>query len=267
MARNFSGGVANDRVTFGNYAAMNSLAPFSVAFWIWVTSYDSTFRRAYAKNTGTLGSSHSAVYVVDSTISATGVNALIWEASLWGTSNGNWEITGPSTGVWAHYCVTYAYSSTADNPTIYLNGSSVSVNENGTPSGSLGSESEDLTIGNRSASGRALNGRVAEFGMWGRILSSGEVAILANGHAPTFVGNGLVFYAPLIGSQSPEVNRYGASGTVTDSTAATHPRIIYPAPRWRNSVAAAAAAGQPIVKRMGGVPHMNNQSQSWARRW
>jgi hypothetical protein len=85
------------------------------------------------------------------------------------------------------------------------------------------------------------NGDIAESFFFERELSAAEVAILAKGYSPLFLGSGLTFYAPLV----RDIYDIKAAFSLTDSgtAASSHPRIIYPSiPQIRFPEAAAAAA-------------------------
>jgi hypothetical protein len=241
MARSFAGGAATDMIAFGT-SVFSNVRPMSVAAWVYINAYDATTRRVYDKYDGNAdGSWHSLVY-----LSNFGAGDIFeFESGLWSTF-GAWECPGPAAAGWHHIAATYAYSATTDDPVMYVDGASQTVTESVTPTGTIGSESATLAIGNRNNdTARCFDGRIAEFALWNRVLSASEVAVLADGFSPQFVPNGLSFYTPLIGRQSPEVNKYGASGTVTGATAIAHPRIIYPAPRQVREYTPAAVASTP----------------------
>ena len=101
-----------------------------------------------------------------------------------------------------------------------------STGGNGDNSGGSGNE---VTVGEDSGGGRDMNGRISELGIWNVIRTDGEIAALAKRVSPLSMPNGLVFYAPLIGKYSPEIDLMGlARGVVTGATTFVHPPIIYP---------------------------------------
>lgn len=72
-----------------------------------------------------------------------------------------------------------------------------------------------------------LIGDLAEFAMWNRVLTSAEMALLAARFSPMFLPDGLQVYVPYV-RELTEL-RSGLALTNTGTTAAVHPRIMYPA--------------------------------------
>ncbi len=147
------------------------------------------------------------------------------------TSYGSWywDASSPNMddGSWHHFALTYDGSSTANDPIVYIDGSSVTVTEENTPSGSWSSDSDAWTWANREIEGRQLTGSVAECAIWSRILTAAEVASLGDGYSPLFISYGLESYCDYIRGYSDRVAGGGSAGgspTVTD-----HPPMIYPA--------------------------------------
>lgn len=90
-----------------------------------------------------------------------------------------------------------------------------------------------------------MDGAIAEVGIWNVALSDSDVALLAKGVSPLMVHpESLVFYAPLIGQYSPEIELRSArnltlTGTPTQSA---HPPIFY-IPHRESPFHAVAVAG------------------------
>src|SRR5919109_137769 len=102
MARTFAGSTSTDRVVFTQTANINNIRPMSIVCRFKATSFDSTLRRLYDKSQGAAaGSGHSLIYATST--------AFTFEAALWGTAEGVWSITAPSTGSVKTLIVTYAY--------------------------------------------------------------------------------------------------------------------------------------------------------------
>ena len=74
-----------------------------------------------------------------------------------------------------------------------------------------------------------MSGDIAEAAIWNIALDDADVALLAKAFDPRMVRpEGLVFYAPLIGRYSPEIDRRGGLGlTVTGAVASVHPRMFH----------------------------------------
>lgn len=161
-------------------------------------------------------------------------------ARQWSSTTGAWTMALPTLNEWHHLGISYNGSSTANDPLMYDNGSSVTVTELTAPSGSnLQNNSNAFLIGNRSLHDAAWNGMLAEFAIWNAILTAQEFAVLAKGASPLMVRpQALVLYYPLLG---PIQDLIG-SGTITPSGTAVqpHPRAYYPSRVTRNYVASAA---------------------------
>lgn len=163
----FDGGASTDRL---NASAANSYTTMSQCLWFNATSNDSTARRLWSNGTSLLD--QSFLYTT---------NGLELQAG-WSGGNGAWYTSAPSTGAWHHFCVTYDGSSTANDPVFYVDGSSVSITENSTPSGTkLTDTNGALDIGNRPAGDRAWNGSIDNIiRIQGTIWGSGLIATMYN---------------------------------------------------------------------------------------
>lgn len=131
--------------------------------------------------------------------------------------------TGFSAGTWHHACGTF---SSGNNRTAYIDGGSAVTDaiDPGAPAGI-----DTVNIGCRSSvEGAAMNGLIAEVGIWDAVLTAAEVASLARGCSPLLIRPSLLlFYAPL--ARDLVVRKGGHTLTNNGSaTVANHPRILYP---------------------------------------
>lgn len=97
---------------------------------------------------------------------------------LFSGDNGIWTTLGRqiTVGEWTHIAVTYDADDTTNDPTIYINGSSVSIDEANAPSGTRTTDSgSDLLIGNRAALDRAFDGFLDEARLWNDIRTTSEI--------------------------------------------------------------------------------------------
>lgn len=114
----------------------------------------------------------------------------------WGT---NQNPTGFTANTWVHMAITFDKSSSSNDPIIYINGNSVTVNELSTPSGNAVNESGAFfNIGSNLYEGgyaNTLDGKLYDTRVYNRILSATEVTTLYNSGMPdeTLVTSGLVF--------------------------------------------------------------------------
>jgi hypothetical protein len=122
----------------------------------------------------------------------------------WVTTNAN--LTGSlSADRWLHLCVTYDGSSTANDPKIYITGSSVALTEESTPAGALDNDRNvRFIVGNAAFSGSIEWSYAPDFvwkntRVYRRELSASEVATLAaNPDREDVVMDGLVWHAPYV---------------------------------------------------------------------
>ena len=145
-----------------------------------------------------------------------------------GTNERASATAGYSTGTWGHACGVFASTTSR---TVYFNGGNSATNTNSvTPAGI-----DRMAVGTAANSlyGTTLfmSGDLGEVGIWDVALSATDVALLAKGFAPPMVRPAsLVWYAPLIGRTSPEIELIsGNKLTLINSPAASpHPPILYP---------------------------------------
>ena len=213
MARKF-GATTTAKLAISSYTAINSLDLRTVAAWLNVTGNgNSAAGRIFDR------ASKFELYTDNTT-----VGKIIFEARRWVTTRGKWSIdTAISQNVMHHLAVTYDYGSTANDPVFYVDGVSVAITENTTPSGGKLGETETLYIGNRGANSRAWEDDLCECAWFDRILSADEIKTLMY-FGPYRVGDGLVLYVPTNGVDSPEPNLVagGNNATVTGTSQVDH---------------------------------------------
>lgn len=221
MARDFNG-AGDQYITHTLAASQTGMTDITIAAWLYADS-NSQFKRFFERNDTSSGADQDLKWEFDDAW------GFVFKGG-WSTS-GAWSIAKPSTGAWFHACVTYSFSATTNDPIMYINGVSQTVTERATPSGTVENDGTTLTTGANAGGGfsgvGSWDGRIAEFAIWNRILTAGEAASLGKAFAPSFMPRGLVFYLPLIGRTSPEIELMkGSSGTLTGPPVnIAHPRI------------------------------------------
>lgn len=239
MARDFNG--SSDKINYTLVTGQHSNDAITIGMWLYcdaVDQYANPFRLQDAS------ANITANWEFD--------NGWGWVFNAqWSSANGAWSIPKPSTGTWFHACVTYSWSSTTVNPVIYINGVSQTINERQAPSGTKVNTGDRLVLGFNPDFW--YNGRMAEFSIWNKQLSTEEVAILADGFSSLFLPNGLVFHAPLFGKYSaePDVMK-GTAGTLTGTSAISHPRMIYPSNSQMRKLASVSVAPSALKDLIGG---------------
>jgi len=149
----------------------------------WIYPYDvgeNAYGRIVDKSNGTGGSNGYHIALS----SESGSTSNIQFARGHTTTYGKWSFDARyiTYGEWQHLVVVYDDGNVSNNPTIYLNGESMTLSETGTPVGSAESDaSHALTIGNYSADAtRTFAGCITEVSMWNKELSQTEVNELYN---------------------------------------------------------------------------------------
>ena len=107
------------------------------------------------------------------------------DASFDGAENGRWDsdLRVIKQGAWNHIAVNWNDDSVDNNPTIFVNGASVVLDENETPSdGSSYSpdEARDFLIGNSHDGTKPFGGAITEVSLWDTGLSKTQVRELYN---------------------------------------------------------------------------------------
>ena len=134
---------------------------------------------------------------------------------------------GCSLNTWHHACAVF---SAADARAAYLDGAN---------KGTEGTSRTPTNTVDRTGVGglvpltptQFMSGRIAEAAIWDVALSDAEIAALGKGFAPLLLRpQSLVAYWPLLGNDSPELDRWKNQYdlTVTGATKAEHSRVYYP---------------------------------------
>lgn len=236
MARDFNG--SSDKINYTLATGQHSNDAITIAFWAY---YDSVAQYANPFRLEDSGAAVNANWEFDDGW------GFVFNAQ-WSSANGAWSIAKPSTGAWVHCCVTYSWSSTANDPVLYINGASQVITERQAPSGTKVNTGDRLVLGLNPSF--YLNGRLAEFAIWNRVLTAAEVAQLGDGFAPSVMRRGLVFYDPLLRNTTDAIK--GTAGTATGTTVVSHPRTIYPT-NYQSRMVPVAAGGSIVLKTLDGL--------------
>ncbi len=224
MSRAFAGGVSTDRVDLAVYGAIDNLDLLTVAVWTYRTGEGGNDVGRIVSS-GTAQPNNAGWDLLNRLAGdTTGFNATRWPTA------GNWSVPRPAANEWHHIVVAYDYGSASNVPAIYNDAVAQTVTPTQSPSGTKIAQNEThLAIGNRPSTQtatRAYDGRIAEVGVWNRVLSADEIkAVYSSGVLA--VPSGLVLYVPMIGDASPEPNYYNGAGnaTVQGTTVADHPPV------------------------------------------
>ncbi|MDO8728838.1 MAG: LamG domain-containing protein [bacterium] len=158
-----------------------------------------------------------------------------FDAPRWQTTNGAWITANDTLGFngWHHVAVTYDYSSTANDPKLYLDGTFIASSEFATPAGTKATgETETLNIGNRNNLQRTWNGLIDDVRVYNRALTGDEIKRLYRIGATLKINtsinndslkNGLVGYWSFDGKDVAGVTAYDRSGQNNNGTLTNGP--------------------------------------------
>lgn len=147
---------------------------------------------------------------------------------------------GYSLNTWNHACGVFSAS---NSRSAFVNGGSKVTNT--TNSVPAGLARTSIGVLNRPTPVEYMTGRIAEAAIWNSALSDSQVASLAKGVSPLLIQpENLVFYAPLIGNNSPETDYVGSFNmTVTGAIKAGHSPVFNPRRRNTFQTSGASPAG------------------------
>lgn len=263
MARTFDG--VNDQIAFGSETAIDDLMGFTACAYLYLTSDVTTEQSVVSK----CKSDYTAMQLFISLSGSGGNNNRIFTSIHTNDSNGPYAQSVADTltlNTWYAVVTTWVGTTGVTAPKIFVcpvGGIIAEPSYNTSRAGTGAYQSNataTLRLGTRDPLDTWYNGSLAEAAIWNRVLSADEIRALGRGFAPAFFPRGRVFYSPIDGRRSSEINlSTGVAGTVSGATYMVHPPMIYPSANiWRNHGAVAApSAGAPYTKWTGGVPYMN----------
>lgn len=155
---------------------------------------------------------------------------------------GLWDYqTDLSLNTWYHICITYDQSDVGNDPVFYINGTSVTLNETATPSGTLAGGMDSLMLGHINSANYG-DFIVAERAWWSSILTAADATALSNGTAPDQIGTRPVQYHRFINPDSLGFATIGDALTITGAIFAPHPPNF-----WSTGQAIRSAAAKIIL--------------------
>lgn len=190
--------------------------------WIYVnTTGENSAGRVFNKTDGS-SSSPEAGWALSVRNGTTASDIDLQFLREWSGSIGAWQINDVLFfDEWNYIGVTYSDSSTANNPTFWVNGVNLgSGTEQNSPSGSAVSDATyTLHLGNSNNNDRTFDGLQSYYQMWNRVLSESE--IIESMYKPGSIRNNLVGFWPVLGVDSPERDLSGNGNTASPSNSTT----------------------------------------------
>jgi hypothetical protein len=224
-------GANQQNINFGQFSGIHTLTQKTVIMTVNydVVSTQDTYGIILAN-----GSSTDATWSFGADSVAGGVAIEV----VWGAGAVLW-FSGSviSSGNWYQLAYTYDYSSSDNNPVLYVNGSATSVTKIGTTSGGVpAGTGSSLYLGDpfADATFHAMDGKMANVLIYNRIFSAAEILDAYNSRLAIPSYNGLVF--------APDLR--GAAGGVGDGSTLAAGNVI----RDHISGASGVPAGSPVLR-------------------
>lgn len=189
----------------------------SASVWVWINGIGGA-------GAGLGGRAYQSLVSTAFIMAANNTNQIIAAFPFSGNS-GNFTFPITFTSGWQNIVYTYDASSTANKPTVYVNGATVAVTVSQAPTGTYAPQTGGFCLGNRdSDNARIWDGMLAHFAVWnGLLLSAGDALSLSRGVNPLLVQpNSLATYLPLDGINNPEADLIlGTSVSITGTRRGT----------------------------------------------
>jgi len=217
-SRDFSGATFTDRIDWTSVATLTG-SPVTIAMWIYFDAYDA----------------HNTYLLCIHNAANTAYCMYIYCLAASGTINfgrqGTTELFRGSkdafgTGAWKHLVITHdGVQTTASSIHFYFNGVANETGGTGQNGASEIAPAGLWSIGGRYYDdARNFDGRLAQVGIWNRVLTAGEITGLAAGNKPNAYATNLIFY--FAGETSSLVASPGGTGTADGTTwTATGPSL------------------------------------------
>ena len=192
----------SQNIDYGHLSGLEGLSQKTISFWVNFDDLSATTNVVYiAGNGGGVGDEAWGLVVGYGNVA----NSITFaEGFSAGIGQGSWRIAGLSTGTNYHIAITYDRTNIANDPIFMVNGTVVSPTELDTPSGSaLTGTGSQFRLGDALVSSPisfSLDGKLQDVRIYNRILSTNEIETLANSKCLKTVMNGLVFWAPMWGT-------------------------------------------------------------------
>ncbi len=178
-AVNFDG--LDDNVNAGSQSSLDNISKLSTCAWIYPRSIgqvngSNQYGEIVTKGDGTGG------WFLELSNQDSGFASVYFYRTFLG-SDGYWHGSNNAVqlNVWSYVCLTYDNTSAANNPSLYVNGSPLTVTQYYTPSGSANSDATgNLYIGNYDSINQTFDGWIDDVRVYNRILSALEVQKLYN---------------------------------------------------------------------------------------
>jgi hypothetical protein len=219
MARDFNG--TTDRIDWANIDNLKGDA-LTISYWVYLD--------AVAHNSYVICQHDASNTVLGIVAGVPSTTALTFIRHRTDGGDFVWQAGSLSnlTGAWHHVLITSNGALLEGSVVIYLDGTSKTLTLTG--SGTESEHTGSWALGGRIYDdNRNFDGKIGEVAVWGRVLSSTEIAQLAAGYYPGYVSTDLLFYWS--GDNNSLEATPGGTGTAdgTSDYTTSYPAITYPA--------------------------------------
>lgn len=264
------GALLSDRVaTTAVGTVAKNLMPFTIVAWVYPTTLSNGRGIFASMASGSAGGRQWSVRATGAlriVVDMTTTDVLLTSAAIL-TTNAWWFV---ATTVNASF-VPAIYYGTPSAPVILSDTGTAGV---GSP---VAEVTPELRVGNQDINTVAWQGDIWLIGYWARALSILELEGIRNWGrsvsltpATLLMVPGCVYFAVLDGNVAPQIDWTGVNGTgtVTGATTSNFPKPPTEGFRWTRRkqlwIPVVEAAGQPAMRRWGGVPYMSRPYGGWA---
>jgi hypothetical protein len=153
--------------------SLNNLSTLTISTWFYPRSYgEASFSRILKKHTG--GYSGTNQYF-DISVQATQQMSF---CTGWSVARQCWltDANAYTLNRWNYLTITYNYSTLSDTPTIYINGTPVTISVNAVGSGTKNADDTTIVIGNGSAVDRTFDGYLDQVRIYDYIRTPSQIA-------------------------------------------------------------------------------------------
>jgi hypothetical protein len=164
----------NDAIVVASSGALENATAgdITVSMWVFATgSGGGGLGRLFDKTAGSLDGYFAFVQT------GTGGKLIVHFRQGFSAVQGTWQTDSVFNFTnWTHLVIHYNGSATTNNPTVFVNGTAVTVNRNAAPSGTIASDAgKALYLGGNVAGDRAFAGQIDEIMFFTRTLSTDEI--------------------------------------------------------------------------------------------
>ena len=168
---------SNDYVVCGSDSSIDNIFDGGGTIMGWIKAESDgggNFGRIISKESGANGTDGWSLTVEDEGSGTVDINFMAGHSTTYGRwTTASREVT---LNTWTHFALVYDDDSVSNNPTLYINGVSVTLTEVSTPVGTKSTDaSQNLYIGASTLAARHFDGNIADIAMFNTALTAAQV--------------------------------------------------------------------------------------------